>query len=171
MFGLFKKDVIEHPALGPLTKKGREWIGEISLIPDRPILLQIEGNKEGPHPAAVMMAVQLPTKLPELQPTIARALLEHLEPYQDALADPNLGYAEMHEEPDDAATIAAIRTPDQAWNAAFFAGVGISMDGDKVRLLLGIRVIWDVEHTLGADFDGWDFVELNGSIRGGSGYR
>lgn len=171
MFGLFKKVTIEHPTLGPLTKTGREWMGEISLIPDQPISIQIEGDKKGPHPVAVTMAVQLPTKLPELQPAIARALLAHLEPYQDALADPNSGYAEMLEEPDDAATIAAIRTPDQAWNAASFAGVGISMEGDKVRLLLGICVIWDVEHTLGADFDGWDFVELNGSIRGGSGYR
>lgn len=164
MFGLFKKVTIEHPALGPLTKKGREWVGEISLVPDRPIALQIEGDKEGPHPAAAAMAIELPAKLPALQHVIAPALLEHLEPYQDALADPDSGFAEMLEAPDDAARIAAIRTPDQAWNAATITGVEIGMEGEKAWLLLRMGAIWDVEHTLGAYFDGWDFVELNGSV-------
>jgi hypothetical protein len=164
MFGLFKKVTIEHPALGPLTKSGREWIGEISLIPGQPISLQIEGDKEGPHPAAVDTAIQLPAKLSELHPAIARALLEHLEPYQEALADPDSGYAEMLEEPNDAAKIAAIRSPEDAWSAAHITGVEIGIERAAVRLLITIRAIWDIEHTLGAFFDDWDFMELNGSI-------
>lgn len=164
MFGLFKKVTIDHPALGPLTKTGREWIGEICLIPDRPIPLGIEGDKQGPHPAAVATALQLPAKLPELQPVIARALLEHLEPYQEALSDPDSGYAEMLEAPDDAARIAAIRSPEDAWSAAQITGVEIGMERGAVRLLITIRVPWDIEHTLGAFFDDWDFMELNGSI-------
>lgn len=164
MFGLFKKVVIEHPELGPLTKKGREWLGEISLIPGQRISLQIEGDKNGPHPAAAKMAVHLSAKLPELQPVISRALLEHLEPYQEALADPDAGYAETLEEPGDAAKIAAIRSPEDAWSAASITGVEIGLERGTVRLLITMRAIWDIEHTLGAFFDDWDFMELNGSI-------
>ena len=164
MFGLFKKVSIEHPVLGSLTKRGKDWTGEISLVADRPIPLEIEGGKDAPDPAAIAVAMQLPARLRELQPAISRALLDHLEPYQDALADPDPGYADMLEDPGDAEKIAAIRSPEDAWRSAYITGVEIGVERGVVRLLIALRVIWDIEHTLGAYFDDWEFMELNGSI-------
>lgn len=164
MFGLFKTVTIEHPVLGTLTRRRREWTGEISLVPDQAISLEIEGGKDGPNPAALAVALQLPARLPALQPVMSRALLDHLKPYQDALAEPESGYAEMLEDPDDAAKIAAIRSPEDAWRAASITGIEIGMERGAVRLLIAMRAIWDIEHTLGAYFDDWEFMELNGSI-------
>ena len=164
MFGLFKKVTIAHPALGPLTRSGQQWEGKICLTAHQPIPLEIDGSKDEPHPAAAAAAMQLANRLPALRPVISQALLEHLEPYQEALADQDSGYAEMLEQPEDRAVIAAIRSPEDAWNAADPAGVEIGLEGGKVRLLIKFRVIWDIEHVLGAYFDDWEFMELNGSV-------
>jgi hypothetical protein len=31
---------------------------------------------------------------------------------------------------------------------------------------IAFKVAWDVEHTLGVRFQNWQFIELNGSVRG-----
>lgn len=164
MFGLFKKVTIDHAILGTLTRHGREWEGEIEILPGRSVELEIEGTKAAPHAETLGAALELPSRLPALIPAIARGLLEHLEPYRDALADPKTGYAEMLSEPDSVERILEIVTPDDAWGESMICGVEIGLADRKVRTLIKIRTIWDEEHTLGAYFDDWQFIELNGSV-------
>lgn len=164
MFGLFKKAKIEHPVFGTLTKRGDVWVGNIELLTKQFIPLEMDGTKEGPLPEVLDSAEQLRKQLPTLKPSISSALLDHLEPYRDALKDPDEDYTEMLENPEYAARIGAISTPDDAWDASRIVGFEIGKEGRSVRLLIMIETIWDSEHTLGAYFDDWKFMELNGSV-------
>lgn len=164
MFGLFKKVVVDHSVFGPLTRRGREWEGSIQVLPNQEVPLELEGTKEAPHTQTLATALELPGKLPDLIPVIARELLEHLEPYRDALSDPEDGMAEMYSDPNTVRKIHRIKTPDDAWATSEISGVEVGLANGKVRLLIKIQTIWDEEHTLGAYFDDWQFMELNGSV-------
>ncbi len=164
MFGLFKKVIIDNSVFGPLTRRGREWEGNIEILPNRLVPLELEGTKEAPHADTLAAALELPIKLPSLIPAIAKELLEHLEPYRDALSDPNDRLAEMYNDPSTVKKMQNIVTPDDAWAEAEVSGVEVGLADGKVRLLIKIRTIWDEEHTLGAYFDDWQFMELNGSV-------
>lgn len=164
MFGLFKKVIIDHSILGPLTRRGREWEGNIKLRPDQTVSLQLEGTKEAPHADTVAAALELPNRLSDLAPTIAKELLEHLEPYKEALSDPEDGLADMYSDPNAVRKIQKIVTAQDAWAESEICGVEVGLAGGKVRLLIKVQSIWDEEHTLGAYFDDWQFMELNGSV-------
>ncbi len=164
MFGLFKKVIIDHSVFGPLTRHGREWEGSIGVLPDQSVPLELEGTKEAPHAETLATALELPRKVPDLIPAIAQGLLEHLEPYRDALSDPDDGLAEMYGDPKTVGKIQRIVTPEDAWAASEITGVEVGLANGKVRLLIKLQSIWDEEHTLSAYFDDWQFMELNGSV-------
>ncbi len=164
MFGLFKKVSIEQPELGSLTRHGKEWIGQIEVQSGLIVPLELEGTREAPHPQTCAAAFELPSKLPSLIPNISNHLLEHLEPYRDALSDPETGYADEIDDPVIVKRIQEIVSPQEAWSASKICGVAIGIERGKVRTLLKIDTEWDVEHALGAFYDDWQFMELNGSV-------
>ncbi len=166
MFGLFKPKFHQDPTLGEFRRRGRQWTGTISLLGGAAVELELDGTREAPFPQALAAAYELPTRMKSLIPQIAAGLLEHLEPYQDALLDPKTRGQLVEEFPDDEAVarIEAIKTADQAWSAARIVGVEIGPEDDKSRLLLKFETLWDIEHQLGAYFDDWEFLELNGSV-------
>ena len=72
--------------------------------------------------------------------------------------------AEMCSDPNTVRKIHGIKTPDDAWATSEISGVEVGLANGKVRLLIKIQTIWDEEHTLGAYFDDWQFMELDGSV-------
>ena len=166
MFGLFKSTVINDEILGPFSRRGGDWIGTIDLADFSAVELRLEGDRKAPFPETLRAAYALPDRLTSLVPKIAAALLEHLEPYQDAMQDPVEQQFFLKHIPDPAERkqIAEIATAEQAWAASSISGVEIGRENGKVRLLLKIGTPWDVEHTLGAFLDDWKFMELNGSV-------
>jgi hypothetical protein len=164
MFGLFKKVVIDHSVFGPLTRRGREWDGTIKIMPNKQVSLALEGTKEAPHPATLTTALELPGKLPGLIPIIANELMEHLEPYREAIIDSSTGFADAFSDAKIIEKILKISSADDAWAASEICGVEVGLASGKVRLLIKIQSIWDEEHVLGAYFDDWQFMGLNGSV-------
>jgi hypothetical protein len=164
MFGLFKTVIVEDPCLGPFKRHGKRWEGTINLGGPEPVELDIEGTKEAPHPETLACAYELSRRLPALIPTISKELFEHMEPYRDALLDPDEGFASRFDDPDQVARVISIGTPDQAWAATNISGIEIGFDGENVILLIKMRTLWDIEHTVGAYFRNWDFRLLNGSV-------
>lgn len=164
MFGLFKKVIIEDPQLGAMQRHGKRWEGVISLSDAGPVDLDVEGTKEAPHAETLACAYQLSERLPSLIPTMSEELLEHLEPYRDAILDPNDDFRSGFADPGDVAKILSISSPALAWEASKIAGIEIGWDGTKVILLIKIDTLWDLDHTLGAYFEDWNFQLLNGSV-------
>ncbi len=164
MFGLFKKVIIDHSVFGPLTRRGREWEGRIEILQNRSVPLELEGTKEAPYAETLVTALELADKLPDLIPLIAKELLEHLEPYREAITDPETGFAEAFSNQKIIERILKISSPEDAWAATEIEGVEVGLADGKVRLLIRIQSIWDEEHLLGAYFDDWQFMELNGSV-------
>lgn len=164
MFGLFKKVIIEDPRLGPMQRHGKRWVGVIRLPGLKPVELDIEGTKEAPHSQTLACAYELPERLQSLIPAMSKELLDHLEPYQDALRDPDAHVRSEFENPNFIGTIMAITTPVSAWQAANIMGIEIGFDGSKTILLVKMDTLWDPEHTVGAYFEDWQFRLLNGSV-------
>ena len=166
MFGLFKSVVIEHAQLGSLKRSGKVWEGKITLQGGKPVALELDGTKQAPFPETIAAALELDRRMAELRTHIAPALLDHLEPYQDAMRDP--AHAEEmrshFDDPDAFDRALAISTAEQALAASTIEGVEIGMEGPVVRLLIKMSVPWDEEHLVGAYFDDWRFMELNGSV-------
>jgi hypothetical protein len=71
----------------------------------------------------------------------ARALIEHLEPYREAVE----------------------RTAD-VWQYVSLLSASVTPLGGKLTAEIALAATWDEEHTLGARFEGQAFVKLNGSI-------
>lgn len=166
MFGLFKSVIIDDTQLGSLKRSGKVWEGKISLMGGRPVPLELDGTKQAPFPETIAAAVELDKRMAALQTHIAPALLDHLEPYQDAMRDPDHA-DEMRshfDDPDAFDRVLAISTAKQALAAATIEGIEIWMACPIVRVLIKMAVPWDMEHTVGAYFDDWRFVELNGSV-------
>jgi hypothetical protein len=164
MFGLFKTVIIEDPHLGCFKRHGKRWQGSIDLGGPKPVELDIEGTKVAPHPETLDCAYQLRERLPKLVPMISRELFEHLEPYREALLDPDDDLRSEFSDPDIVAKVVSIDTPERAWSATSIDGVEIGFDGKDVILLIKMETLWDIEHTLGAYFCNWEFRLLNGSV-------
>jgi hypothetical protein len=164
MFELFKTVIIEDRHLGPLKRHGKRWQGSINLGGPTHVELDIEGTKVAPHPETLDCAYQLLDRLPTLIPAISKELFEHLEPYRDALLDPEDDFGSDFSDPDIVAKVRQIDTPERAWAATNIDGVEIGFDGANVILLIKMETLWDIEHTIGAYFENWDFRLLNGSV-------
>ena len=163
MFGMFKAVTFDHPQLGHFKRSGGVWHGKLAIEASKTVALEMEGPKSGPHQDCVDVALQLPDRLPSLTPDIAKALLEHLEPYQEALSDPDEGYRDEFDET-EVERILAIKTSEAAWNATVIEGVEIGLERSKTLVLIRLNTLWDIEHRLGAQFDDWGFSGLNGSV-------
>lgn len=146
----------QDPHLGPLTRARGGWRGSIEAEPGLVVPLAVAGPRRAPDSEALAAARAVAARLVAWRPVVARALLEHYDPYADAAAA-----GELRREGGPVPVLAA---PDDVWPhvALQFVAVG-ALDG-VLTTELGYTVAWDQEHTLALRFQDDHFVELCGSV-------
>lgn len=155
MFGLFRPPPFNDAALGMLQRARGRWRGSVVLA-GRPVPLAVAGARGAPDPEALAIAKLLPDVLSSNRETVAQALVEHLEPYREAVA---AGEVEPPPQP-----LPVITAPADVWQFVKILSASVTPLGGKFMSEVALAATWDEEHTLGARFDGAAFVELNGSI-------
>jgi uncharacterized protein DUF6985 len=156
MFGLFKSEPYRDAQLGKLCRSGRHWRGSITLAPCGTFRLSLAGGRAAPGSLALKLAKELPLRIQTLMPKIQSGLFEHYAPYKEAVEAgeqtgspcPQIASAEavlLHVKP---------------------AHVLIEPLKDVWRVEIAFKTEWDIEHTVAAIFRDWQFIELNGSVRG-----
>jgi hypothetical protein len=143
------------PMLGELVRQRGYWRGTITLGDHGAVPLLLAGPRAAPAEAGLGLARELASRYAALRPVIARALFEHYEPYAEAVAAG---------EEDGDAVVPGLPGPGDVWAHAALVQVRIEPLGGTETVELAYRTAWDTEHTLGARFQGWALVELNGSI-------
>ncbi|QYF95241.1 hypothetical protein KY495_08845 [Massilia sp. PAMC28688] len=157
MFGLFKTNPFHHPVLGTLHRSHGMWRGTMQLAgAPRPVTLALPGSRQAPDPVAVDAACAVPGHLPSWLPHIERALFDHYAPCLDAFRRGDIDESE--------GDFPLISSPPEVWQHVKIVFVTIAPIDDVTVTELGYETAWDIEHTLGARFDGAAFVELNGSV-------
>jgi hypothetical protein len=156
MFGFFKARKYSDIELGELSLEKGYWRGVIVLDPCGEIPLAIAGNKDGPDAQALAEAYRLRSNFPEWGLDIAQALLDHLEPYAQAI--------EAGEYPEAPERLRHIKSPSAALSSAKLQCITVDRIGGVMMTELGYDTEWDEEHTLGIRFQGGKFIELCGSI-------
>lgn len=146
----------EDAVLGTLTRGWGCWRGRIALGADPPLPLVLAGWSSPPAPARLQLARELVGRYEALQPAIAQALFEHYAPYAEAIAS--------GDEPPDP-RLPRIERPVDVWPHVRPIRVRIETIVPILTVEIAYRVTWDDEHTLGARFQDWTLVELNGSVR------
>jgi hypothetical protein len=156
MFGLFKSEPFRDGQLGELRRSGAYWKGNLALARLGAFRLSLFGSREAPNPAALRLAKELPDRFKALMPKIQSGLFEHYAPYKEAV---DAGE-------DTGSPCPNITSPEAVWSHVTPAHVLIEPLEGVPTLEIAFTVAWDVEHTVGARFRDWQFIELNGSIRG-----
>jgi hypothetical protein len=155
MFGLFRPPSFSDPALGMLERSRGRWRGSLVLA-GKTLPLAVSGGRRAPDEDALAAARLLPATWASRSEAVARVLLEHLEPYRDAVA---AGEVEQPSQP-----LPAVAQPGEAWKFVPLLSASVTPLGGKLISEVALAATWDEEHTLGARFEGATFVELNGSI-------
>jgi hypothetical protein len=145
----------DDPALGTLVGRWGRWHGQIAIGSGPTVPLAIAGGWRAPDQARLRLARDLVTRYEALRPTIAMGLFEHYAPYTEAFAEgeaplpPGLSHA---------------ADPDQIWPLVSVVRVLIAPLAGTDTVEIAYRAAWDEEHTLGARFQEWRLVEVNGSV-------
>jgi hypothetical protein len=155
MFGFFQTPSFSDSELGELRRKGGLWRGFISMRGDR-IPLALSGSRGAPDLQALEIARGLSRTYPDWQPQIAHAMLEHYEPYEEAVS------AGEADPPEDG--MPQMAAPGDVWAHASIEFVQITPLDGELTVEIGYRVAWDDEHTLGARLRQGRLLELNGSV-------
>lgn len=155
MFGLFRSPLFNDSVLGVLTRSRGRWRGSLVLA-GRPLPLALAGARGAPDAEALAIAKLLPAAWSSNREAVARALVEHLEPYREAV--------EAGEEEPPSRPVPLITQPMDVWQFVELESASVTQVGGKWISEVALAATWDEEHTLGARFDGAAFVELNGSI-------
>lgn len=155
MFGLFRSRPFSDPVLGVLERSRGRWRGRLVLA-GKPLPLALAGASDAPDADALAVAKLLPDVWSTNRESVARALIEHLEPYREAVA---AGEVDPPSRP-----LPVITQPADVWQFVELQSASVTPLGGKLVSEVGLAAIWDEEHTLGARFEGVAFVELNGSI-------
>ena len=108
----------------------------------------LSGGRAAPDPDSVSLARELIARYATLRPAIARALFDHYEPSRES---------------DEG--IPGLSGPEHVWAHVSAERVLIEPMSRLDTVEIAYRTAWDEEHTLGARFQGWQLVELNGSVR------
>ncbi len=145
MFDLFKSPRFRDPLLGELVHSRGLWRGQVTLA-GQSVPLALPGSRSEPDAAALAAAHALPAQYPAWRSAIAAALLEHREPYAEALAEESA------------------LTPDEVWPHVTLAFASITPMRGVLTVELGYTTDWDDDHTLGARFRDGALVELCGSV-------
>jgi hypothetical protein len=151
----FKTAAHADPVLGDLVRRHGYWRGQIALGLDGDVPLALSGGRTAPDQSSMTLARELASRYPVLRPAIERALFEHYEPYADAVES-----GEIEALPE----IPKLSRPDQVWTHVSPVHVLIEPLGRVDTVEIAYQTKWDEEHTLGARFQGWALVELNGSV-------
>ncbi|MFL6354276.1 MAG: DUF6985 domain-containing protein [Bryobacteraceae bacterium] len=154
MFGLFKSEPFRDGQLGELRRSRGHWKGSLTLASCGPFRLSLVGTREAPDPVALALAKELPDRFKGLMPRIQRGLFEHYKPYKEAV---DMGDQTGSPRPN-------IESAEAVWPDVKPAHVLIELLEGVPTMEIAFRA-WDVEHTVGARFRNWQFVELNGSVR------
>ena len=85
MFGLFRSPPFNDPDLGLFERSRGRWRGQIVLA-GKPLRLAVAGAHGAPDAQALAVAKLLPAIWSSNREAVARALIEHLEPYREAVA-------------------------------------------------------------------------------------
>jgi hypothetical protein len=158
MFGLFKSEPVRDVQLGELRRSGGHWKGSLELAPCGTFRLSLAGSRKAPDSAALALAKELPGRFKTLMPKIEGGLFDHHAPYKEAVdAGEQTG-----------SPCPNIVGPEGVWPYVTPAHVLIEPFalGERPTVEIAFRVEWDVEHTVAAIYRDWQFIELNGSVRG-----
>jgi len=155
VFGLFKADPFDNPALGRLERRKGHWRGSLSLPEVSKVDLAIIGDRSAPDPECLAAVRDFGPRYSGLRPVIATELLEHRQNGLDA---------EEHE--------TDLLGASSIWEKVRTLGVladrwaGIRNHGSRKVpvVVVEYQVKWDEEHTLGAVIEGDTLIELNGSV-------
>ena len=153
MFGLKAKEFHDEQ-LGDFRKSGGYWTTTLALPPCGTFRLALSGTRTSPADVGLNLARQLPNRFNTLIPDIQRGLFEHYFPYKEAVV---AGEETGSPYPD-------IAEPEAVWPHVTATHVLIKPHRGVWIVEIGFRVAWDIEHTVGARFQDWNFVELNGSV-------
>ena len=151
-----KRPSYRDPIVGTLVRQGRYWRGLISLGSESDVPLLLSGPRVAPSDANLGLARELGPRYAALRPAIERALFEHYDPYLQAVES---GDAEHLGE------IPRLSRPEQVWEHTSLERVLIEPLSGVDTVEIAYRTEWDVEHTVGARFQSWVLIELNGSVR------
>jgi hypothetical protein len=142
--------------LGSLTRARGRWRGSLEPEPGVVVPLAVAGTRRAPDPEALAEARTVTARLVTWRSVIARALLDHYEPYAEAVA---AGEVRLEGCPPSALT-----GPDDVWPHVVLLYVAVYPLDGALTTELGYSAAWDGEHTLGACFQGDRFAELCGSV-------
>lgn len=156
MFGLFKSEPFRDEKLGELRRSRGYWRGSLPIKPCGTFRLALAGNNRLPDPVFVGLARELPDRFKSLMPEIQSGLFEHYEPYKEAV--------DAGEE--TGSPCPNISSPEAVWPHISPAHVAVEPLEGLPTVEIAFRVEWDKEHTVAARFQDWQFIELNGSVRG-----
>ena len=101
------------------------------------------------------LAKELREHFPSLIPQIQIGLFEHYEPYKEAI--------EAGEQ--TGSPCPQITGAGAVWSHVKPAHVLIEPFKGRWVVEVAFMTEWDIEHTVAAIFSGWQFIELNGSVR------
>lgn len=156
MFGLFKSEPFRDGALGELRRAGGYWKGSVFVAPCGTFRLALAGSREAPAPLALALARELPNRFTSLMPAIQAGLFEHYAPYKEA--------ADAGEK--TGSPCPNIRSPEAVWPFITPAHVLVEPVEGIPTIEVAFKVAWDIEHSVAVRFRNWQFIELNGSVRG-----
>ena len=154
MFGFLRPAVFVDPALGELKRSGGRWRGRIEMS-GKVVPFAVSGPRGHPDPEAVAAMAALPGVWAQNSGSVARALLDHLAPYREAVA----AGEEAPSQP-----LPPADRPADIWATVDVRSVSVTPLAGKLTSEVALAATWDEEHTLGARFHGPVFVELNGSV-------
>jgi len=105
---------------------------------------------------ALELAKELPDRFKSLMQKIQTGLFGHYVPYKEAA---DAGERTGSPRP-------SVASPEAVWPHVTHAHVLAEPLEGVMTVEIAFRLAWDVEHTVGARFQNWQFVDLNGSVRG-----
>ena len=153
MFELFKSKPFRDGQLGEFRRSGRYWKGSLVVAPCGTFRLALAGSREAPDLIALGLAKELPDRFKSLMPQIQSGLFGHYEPYREAVDAGEPG-----------SPCPSIASPDAIWPHVTSAHVLVGALECVPTVEIAFKVAWDIEHTVGARFQNWLLIELNGSV-------
>ena len=148
MFNLFKRPRFVDSTYGELVRSRSYWRTS-TLLDGTTVSLAIEGNRSEPDPSALSVARNLGSTFALLRNEIGQALLEHYQPYGEAL-----------ESGEEDCGCPKLGSPNEVWPHATPVFVTCSSDGIAE---IGYSVAWDDDHMVGVRIAGDKIVEVCGS--------
>jgi hypothetical protein len=156
VFGLFKSEPYKDSEFGEFTRSHGHWSGRVVLAPSGQFCLSLAGDRHTPHPLALQLSRELQKRFSSLVAQIQQGLFEHYLPYKEAVeAGIEMG-----------SSFPKIADKVEVWSHVKPAHVLIEPLKGQWRVEIAFTTDWDIEHTVAAIYSDWQFIELNGSVRG-----